>query len=47
MSKIKIYNDALHEGLWFQELCAELLKDAELVTIKSRGNNPTIIDELI
>jgi len=47
MVNIKIYNDALHEGLWFQELCPDLLKDAELVTINRRGNNPKIIDELI
>ena len=47
MRNIKIYNDSLHEGLWFRDLCPNLLKDAQLVKIKNRGENPSIIDELI
>ena len=45
--KIKIYNDALHEGLWFKNLSPNLLENAELVSLKNRGKNTKAIDELI
>ncbi|MAA51400.1 MAG: hypothetical protein CMG76_02655 [Candidatus Marinimicrobia bacterium] len=47
MQKIEIYNDSLHEGLWFKNLSPNLLKNAKLVSINKRGQNPKIIDELI
>ncbi len=43
---VQIFCDALQEGLWFKKL-SEKLRDAEIKTIKSRGNNPRIIEELI
>ena len=46
MTNITIYNDALHEGLWFKDL-SPLLKNAELLPIKSRGENTEVINKLI
>ncbi len=43
---IQIFCDALQEGLWFKKLSGKL-RDAEIKTIKPRGNNPRIIEELI
>ena len=40
MQKIEIYNDSLHEGLWFKNLSPNLLKNAKLVSINKRGQNP-------
>jgi len=44
--KIQIYCDALQEGEWFKNLSPNF-KDADILSIKDRGKNPRIIDELI
>ena len=44
--KIQIYCDALQEGEWFKNLSPNF-KDADILSIKNRGKNPRIIDELI
>ena len=45
-SRLVIFCDAKHEGLWFRDL-SPLLSDASFETIGGRGTNPPIIENLI
>lgn len=47
ISGIKIYSDAYHEGMWFKDLCPELLEKSEIIKIQRRGSNLKIIEEVI